>query len=467
MALLDILRTGFEALLMRSHAAKYAACVVLACAAAVVVAVPVFGQTTSVTLVGAGDIANCTHNNDEATAQLLGSTLRSLTPDGSLPPPEQARVLAMGDNAYPRGTRAQFANCYDNYRLTDGSPYDSSRPAWWGQYKDRTMPVLGNHEYMNSDDPSIASKPYFDYFSANQLVGFKEPAAPVPNDPNNNQFGFTFGKGYYSYDLGSWHIVALNSNCEKVGGCSETSPQGQWLQQDLTAHPAQCTLTYFHHPLHATGTGTRTPNVKPFWDMLYSSGADVILSGHAHRYERHAPRNPDGQLDPTNGIRQFVVGTGGEPGGSEIDTTQVPNYQEPLDIVQIGTFGIIKLDLGADSYSWEFVPIAGQTFTDSGSGQCHGAPSGADTTSPDTTIDSGPSGTVNTRSATFTFSSSEAGSTFECSLDNAGIAAFSACSSPKKYTGLANGNHTFYVRATDAAGNTDQTPASRTWTVRR
>jgi acid phosphatase type 7 len=581
MALLDILRTGFEALLMRSHAAKYAACVVLACAAAVVVAVPVFGQTTSVTLVGAGDIANCTHNNDEDTAQLLGSTLRSLTPDGSLPPPEQARVLAMGDNAYPRGTRAQFANCYDNYRLTDGSPYDSSRPAWWGQYKDRTMPVLGNHEYMNSDDPSIASKPYFDYFSANQSVGFKEPAAPVPNDPNNNQFGLTFGKGYYSYDLGSWHIVALNSNCEKVGGCSETSPQGQWLQQDLTAHPAQCTLTYFHHPLYATGTGTRTPNVKPFWDMLYSSGADVILSGHAHRYERHAPRNPDGQLDPTNGIRQFVVGTGGEPGGSEIDTTQVPNYQEPLDIVQIGTFGIIKLDLGANSYSWTFVPIAGQTFTDSGSGQCHGAPGSADstpptitqvsplenaanvstdttvtanfsetmkaatinattftltntadnsqlpatvsyndntatlipsnalannttylatvttgaqdlagnaldqdpntadnqaktwtfttaappadTTAPDTTITSGPSGTLKSREAEFTFSSNETGSTFECKLDGG---AFAPCTSPAGLSNLSDGTHTFDVKATDAAGNTDPTPASRRWKVR-
>src|SRR5918993_4657193 len=584
MALLDILRTGFEALLMRSHAAKYAACVVLACAAAVVVAVPVFGQTTTVTLVGAGDIANCTHNNDEDTAQLLGSTLRSLTPDGSLPPPEQARVLAMGDNAYPRGTRAQFANCYDNYRLSVGTRYDSTRPAWWGQYKDRTMPVLGNHEYMNSDDPSIASKPYFDYFSANQLVGFKEPAAPVPNDPNNNQFGLTFGKGYYSYDLGSWHIVALNSNCEKVGGCSETSPQGQWLQQDLTAHPAQCTLTYFHHPLYATGTGTRTPNVKPFWDMLYSSGADVILSGHAHRYERHAPRNPDGQLDSTNGIRQFVVGTGGEPGGSEIDTTQVPNYQEPLDIVQIGTFGIIKLDLGANSYSWTFVPIAGQTFTDSGSGQCHGAPGSADstpptitqvsplenaanvstdttvtanfsetmkaatingdaftltntatnsqlpatvsynetnntatltptpnsalansttyratvttgaqdlagnaldqdpntadnqaktwtfttaappadTTAPDTTIISGPSGTVKSSDATFTFSSSEPNSTFQCKLDGA----ISACVSPTRYTGLANGTHTFEVKATDAAGNEDPTPDSRSWKVR-
>src|ERR671911_1823773 len=184
MAPLNILRTVLRAVLMRNHAAKYAACVGLACVAAVIVAVPVFGQTP-VTLVGAGDIANCTHNNDEATAKLLGSTLRSLTPDGSLPPLEQARVLAMGDNAYPRGTRAQFANCYDNYRLTDGSPYDFSRPAWWGQYKDRTMPVLGNHEYMNSDDPSIASKPYFDYFSANQLVGFKEPRAPVPNTPAN------------------------------------------------------------------------------------------------------------------------------------------------------------------------------------------------------------------------------------------------------------------------------------------
>lgn len=458
---------------MRSHAARYAACVVLACVAAVVVAVPVFGQTTA-TLVGAGDIANCTHNNDEATAQLLGSTLRSLTPDGSLPPLDQARVLAMGDNAYPRGTRAQFANCYDNYfRFSPYDIFDSTRTDWWGQYKDRTMPVLGNHEYMNSSDSSIASKPYFEYFSEtteNNVTGFKGPAAPVPNDPTKNQFGLTFGKGYYSYDLGSWHIVALNSNCEKVGGCDANSPQGQWLQQDLASAANtnnQCTLAYFHHPLHATGTGTRTPNVKPFWDMLYSSGADVILSGHAHRYERHAPRNPDGQLDPTNGIRQFVVGTGGEPGGSEIDTTQVPNYQEPLDTVQIGTFGVLKLDLGADSYSWTFVPIAGQTFTDSGSGPCHGAPSGADTTPPDTTIDSGPSGTVNTRSATFTFSSSEAGSTFECSLDNADIAAFSACSSPKKYTGLANGNHTFYVTATDAAGNTDQTPASRTWTVRR
>jgi len=116
---------------MRCHAAKYLASVLLACAAAVLMAVPIFGQTVTVTLVGAGDIANCTHNNDEATAKLLGSSLRSLTPDGTLPPLSQARVIALGDNAYPSGTRAQFATCYDNYRhrLTDGSRYDSSRPA--------------------------------------------------------------------------------------------------------------------------------------------------------------------------------------------------------------------------------------------------------------------------------------------------------------------------------------------------
>ena len=467
MALLDILRTGFEALLMRSHAAKYAACVVLACAAAVVVAVPVFGQTTSVTLVGAGDIANCTHNNDEATAKLLGSTLRSLTPDGSLPPLEQARVLAMGDNAYPRGTRTQFANCYDNYRLTDGSSYNSSRPAWWGQYKDRTMPVLGNHEYLNSDDPSIASKPYFDYFSARN--GFQLPAAPVPNDPiNDNNHGLTFGEGYYSYELGSWHIVALNSNCEKVGGCDASSPQGQWLQRDLAAHPEttnnQCTLAYFHHPRYATGNGTNTPNVKPFWDMLYANGADVILSGHAHRYELHAPMTPEGVVDRTNGIRQFVVGTGGEPGGSEIDPNQVP--PGVLKKVVIDEFGVIKLDLSAGSYTWALIAVDGTangTVMDSGTEQCHGVPGSLDTTPPNTTIDSGHSGTVKSREATFTFSSSEAGSTFECSLDSG---AFSECSSPKTYTGLANGSHTFSVRAIDAAGNIDPTPDNRIWKVR-
>jgi hypothetical protein len=496
----------------------------------------------------------------------------------------------MGDNAYPDGRRADYANCYDNYfRFSPYDIFDPSRTDWWGQYKDRTMPVLGNHEYMNSTDDSLKSKPYFEYFSADTSAGFKGPAAPVPNDPTKNQFGLTFGKGYYSYDLGSWHIVALNSNCEKVGGCDASSPQGQWLKSDL-ASPAntnnQCTLAYFHHPLYATGNGTNTPNVKPFWDMLYSRGADVILSGHAHRYERHAPRNPDGQLDPTYGIRQFVVGTGGEPGGSEINYDQVPNYQEPLDIVNTDTFGVIKLDLDAGSYGWTFVPIAGQTFTDSGSGQCHGAPGSADstpptvtqvsplenapdvptnttvtanfsetmkaatidattftltntannsqvtatvsynatnntatltpssalansttyratvttgaqdlagnaldqdpntggnqaktwtfttaappadTTPPDTTITFGPSGTVKSKDATFTFSSNEpSNATFQTRLDG-GIWENIGTATSKTYTNLANGTHTFEVKATDAAGNEDPTPAGRTWKVR-
>jgi hypothetical protein len=595
MAPLNILRTVLRAVLMRSHAARYAACVVLACAAAVSVAMPVFGQTTPVTLVGAGDIADCSFSDDEGTAQLLGSTLRSLTPDRSLPPLAQARAIAMGDNAYPRANRTQYANCYDNYNLdVSGSTFDPSRPDWWGNddYLRLTMPVLGNHEYMNSDDPTIKSQPYFDYFSAKN--GFQPPAAPVPNDPvNDNDHGLTFGEGYYSYDLGSWHIVALNSNCDKVGGCEASSPQGQWLQRDLVNHPVQCTLAYFHHPIYATANGTNTLNVKPLWDTLYAKGADVILSGHAHRYERHAPMTPEGLVDPANGIRQFVVGTGGEPGGSVIDPNQVPTGVLEKVVLE---FGVIKVDLDAGSYRWAFIAVDGSangTVMDSssdvygpgGSEQCHGAPGSpdttpptvtgvapgnggsdvpigtkveatfdkamdantingstftltkpdgpdadtnpdpvsgtvaydstskkatlspsanldysttytatvkggangvkdaagnplsadevwtfttaappADTTPPNTTIVSGPSGTVKSRDAKFTFSSTEP-SNFQTRLDGGNWEANGAVTS-KTYTNLANGTHTFEVKATDAAGNEDPTPASRSWKVR-
>jgi hypothetical protein len=377
---LNILRTTFRTVLMRSHTAKYAACVVLACVAAVVVAVPVFGQTTPVTLVGAGDIADCSYSNDEGTAQLLGSTLRSLTPD-------QAGAIAIGDNAYPRANRNQYANCYDNYNLDSSfSTFNPSRPAWWGQYKDQTMPVLGNHEYMNSDDPTIKSRPYFDYFSG--LNGFRPGAAPVPNDPDNNP-GLTFGEGYYSYDLGSWHIVALNSNCDKVGGCDASSSQGQWLQSDLAnTTNKQCTLAYFHHPLYATANGTNTINVRPLWEMLYAKGADVILSGHAHRYELHNPMTPEGLVDQATGIRQFVVGTGGEPGGSEIDYNQVPpGILNPENVI-INKFGVIKLDLDAGSYRWEFIAVDGTAngnVMNSGTDQCHGVPGSTGTTPPTVT----------------------------------------------------------------------------------
>src|SRR5215208_2904797 len=183
--------------------------VLLSCTTAVLMAAKGVAQTTTetMTIVGAGDIAECSPDNHaQDTAALLDNI--------------PGTVLALGDNAYPNGTRTQYANCYDNYRLSDGSVFDAARTYWWGQYKDRTMPVLGNHEY----HASKVAQPYFDYFSANKAVGFKEPAAPVPNTP---------AKGYYSYDRGSWHIVALNSNCNKVGGCERTSTQGKWLQNNL------------------------------------------------------------------------------------------------------------------------------------------------------------------------------------------------------------------------------------------
>jgi hypothetical protein len=317
--------------------------VLLAGTTAALNAVPSVGQTTTVTLVGAGDIADCSNTNDEATAVLLSNI--------------PGTVITLGDDAYANGTSTQFANCYDNYRLSDHSVFDSSRSAWWGQFKKRTMPTLGNHEYLNSSDSSLKSQPYFDYFRAQN--GFLQPAAPVPYP------GLTKGKGYYSYDLGSWHIVALNSNCDYVS-CGGKSTQAQWLRNDLTSHPARCTLAYMHHPLYASGTGSDTPEVKLLWQILYNHHAEVILSGHAHRYERFRRINPDDQPDSVNGIRHFIVGTGGEPGGVQFGEND-PNMQ----VKNTDTPGVIKLSLSAGSYTWKFVPIAGKTFTDSGSDQCH------------------------------------------------------------------------------------------------
>jgi acid phosphatase type 7 len=326
-----------------------ASAMVLACMAAVLTATPGASQTQTVTLLGAGDIAECSQdNNAQATAALLANI--------------PGTVLALGDNAYSDGTPRQYANCYDNYRLSDGSVFDTKRTSWWGQYKARTMPVVGNHEYHSSK----VAQPYFDYFSANEVVDFLLPRAPVPNTTRNP--GLTPGKGYYSYDRGSWHIVALNSNCNKVGGCKKTSPQGKWLRDNLAnTTNKHCTLAYFHHPLYSTGNNIPNLNVKPLWQILYNNHADVILNGHAHRYERFAPITPRGKTDLETGIRQFVAGTGGAPGGGEIYKDQAPGVR----VVETGTSGVLKLDLRASSYSWEFVPIEGQTFTDSGNGSCH------------------------------------------------------------------------------------------------
>lgn len=350
MATFNVCRT----VLTRSHAAKYAVCVVLACAAAATLAISLLvlagpvaesaraqePSTPEATLAGAGDIASCSYNRDEATAKVLDN-IRAETSAANIP---TTTIITLGDNAYPSGTNSNFANCYDptwgRHRLTaDGSFL--------------TMPSVGNHEYLNSSDPSLKSKPYFNYFGA--AAG-------------------EFGKGYYSYDRGSWHIVVLNTNDQcKYVSCAAGSPQGQWLQADLAnqLQTTSCTLAYFHHPLFSSASGQSDVG-QPFWDMLYKAGADVILSGHAHYYERFAPQDPLGNKNTDNGIREFVVGTGGAEPINPINTPRAANSEIDSFKPPGGTaYGVLKLDLYQGRYNWEFRPIANETFTDSGNEQCH------------------------------------------------------------------------------------------------
>jgi hypothetical protein len=199
---------------------------------------------------------------------------------------------------------------------------------------------VGNHEY---NTPGASG--YFNYFGA------------AAGDPT---------KGYYSYDLGDWHIISLNAMCENVGGCDASSPQITWLKNDLAASTKSCTLAYWHHPVFSSGsTHSSDPKMKPAWDALYAAKAEVVLSGHEHNYERFAPQTPAGVADSTNGIQEFVVGTGGRSHygfGTIKANSEVRNSD---------TYGVLKLTLHSGSYDWQFVPVAGKTFTDSGSTNCH------------------------------------------------------------------------------------------------
>jgi len=262
-------------------------------------------------IVAVGDIASCSGTADEATARLVGGI-------------EGSTVLTLGDEAYPEGTPEEFEECY--------------KPTW-GHFEGRTKPVPGNHEYHMRE-----AKGYFGYFGK---------AAGEP------------GKGYYSYDLGQWHIVALDSNCEEVG-CGASSPQLRWLKVDLAKDAKTCTLAYFHYPLFSSGKyrpGIR--EVKPLWEALYAADADVVLNGHDHNYQRFAPQDPNGKADPQRGIREFVVGTGGRshyPIREPIANSEVYNDE---------TYGVLKLTRRPKSYEWRFIPVEGETFTDSGSAGCH------------------------------------------------------------------------------------------------
>src|SRR6266487_4036480 len=262
-----------------------------------------------------------------------------------------AAILPLGDVQYYCGGYQAFLQSYD---------------LSWGRVKAISHPVVGNHEYITSPDTAGASTGcdstnggaagYFNYFGA---------------DAGNK------GQGYYSYDIGTWHIIAINSNCGDAGGCSPTSPQGQWLEADLAAHSNFCTLAYWHIPLFSSG-GRAASNTKTIWQSLYNHNADLILTGHDHIYERFAPQTADGTLDTARGLREFIVGTGGA------NHTTLTTIAANSELRNVDTFGVLKLTLHPTSYDWQFAPEAGQTFTDSGTGACHGS-------IPDTTPPTAPS----------------------------------------------------------------------------
>jgi hypothetical protein len=274
-------------------------------------------QTTDVVLIGAGDIADGLGFNLSgafATAALLDAN-------------PTATVFAVGDQAYGHSTDGDFARSYD---------------PTWGRAKLRTIPVIGHHEY-----DSLNGLGFFNYFG------------PAAGDPS---------KGYYSLDLGAWHIVVLNSECSYVpGGCGVGSPQETWLVNDLAAHTQACTLALFHEPLY-TSSSEITPNtaIQPLWQDLYNFNVDLVVNGHGHNHERFAPQDANGNLDTAKGIIEIVVGTGGVE-HAPFNSTIAPNSL----IRNADTFGVLKLTLHQSSFDWQFVPVAGQTFTDSGTQTCH------------------------------------------------------------------------------------------------
>jgi len=262
------------------------------------------GDSTTAVLIGAGDIAACGSKGTDATAKLLDSL--------------QGTIFTAGDNAYPSGTASDFLNCYE---------------PTWGRHKARTRPSPGNHDY---DSPGAL--PYFDYFG--------ERAGPP-------------GRGYYSYREGNWQILSLNSNIPMEAN----SPQLQWLRKVLTDGGARCSLAYWHHPRFSSGPHGDDRATRPLWEALYAAGAEIVIVGHDHLYERFAPQDPDGKLDAVRGIREFVVGTGG---GEAMSSGPVHANSD----ARLSTFGVLQLMLATDSYSWAFLDSTGAA-ADTGAGLCH------------------------------------------------------------------------------------------------
>ncbi len=338
-------------------------------------------------LLAAGDVASCTLTGDEQTANLL---------DGLA-----GLVLTLGDNVYPNGTPAEFANCY--------------QPSW-GRHKQRTRPSAGNHDFLTA-----GASGYFGFFGA--LAG------PAP-------------QGWYSLDYAGWHLVALNSNCLAIGGCGRTSPQGAWLEADLDAHPSRCTLAYWHHARFSSNEHGNDPATHDLFAILHEHAADVVLVGHDHGYERFAPQSPNGLADPS-GIRQFVVGTGGAA------RTPMGTIQPNSEVRNTTSFGVLGLDLAPDGYAWQFHPAPPQTFADAGSAACV-------VRAPEVSITSPAAGSTFARGAPIAFSGTAADAeegdlsaslAWSSSLDGALGTGAALTHSP-----LRCGNHLVTASLTDAHG---------------
>ena len=275
---------------------------------------PQLAPPRTAVLLAAGDIGDCEQPGDEATAQLLARY-------------PNATIAALGDLAYQHGSPEDFERCYE---------------PTWGRFKDRTRPAPGNHDYSTK-----GAAGYFGYFGT---------AAGNPDE------------GWYSYDLGPWHIVSLNSECRRVGGCARDEPQIVWLENDLRQNTEVCQLAYFHRPPYTSGRYrddyNDLPRMRLLWRVLVEHGVDIVLVGHEHSYERFVPMDELGNAD-SHGTYLFVVGTGGG---------NLREYREPplptTAVRNADTWGVLKLTLHEDRFDWEFLRARGGNFTDSGSGRC-------------------------------------------------------------------------------------------------
>ena len=298
----------------RSRSRLAAALVALACGAALATCGGDEGRPREAVLLGAGDIGDCETQGDEATARLLDAH-------------PTATIAVLGDVAYHHGSASDFERCF--------------APSW-GRFRARMRPATGNHDHATPDAAGYAA-----YFGAR---------------------GGPAGTYRYSYDLGTWHVVVLDSDCWRVGGCALDDPQARWMRADLRRHRSRCTLAYWHRPPFSSGRygdPADTERVRPLWRVAVEDGVDVVLTAHEHSYERHAPMDAKGKPDAA-GTRLFVVGTGGG---------NLRRYRDPplpsTEVRNDDTWGVLRLELHPDRYDWRFLPVDAGTFSDHGSGTCN------------------------------------------------------------------------------------------------